>query len=411
MTSHISAAPSKQLAQTFLRLGIKRSNRPDLFLPSSLFSINHNQHTTTSSYRSLASLNFTRQQLRSFTNARSTMATNNAAWIKAAKSHPFVVEPAPVWTPEANEILIKNHAVAINPVDGSLQAAGWWPLNYPTVLGQDAAGVVAAVGPGVTQFKVGDRVVGHAVGMATKRDQDNAFQEYTILQTNMTSIVPENIPFEKAAVFPLAMSTAACALYQETHLKLDLPKVPRPAPNGKTIIVWGGASAVGSNAIQLAINSGYEVITTASPKNFEYVKKLGASQVFDYKSETVEADLTNAMKGKTSAGALDCIGGKPQGILQQVLFKSQGVKAVASTKRGWPEPPEGVVMYSIFGTTLKDNFVGKAIYNDFLSAALKAGTYVPAPETVVVGKGVGKIQDAVDLVNKGVSASKLVVTL
>ncbi|XDG01028.1 hypothetical protein ABKA04_000643 [Annulohypoxylon sp. FPYF3050] len=338
-------------------------------------------------------------------------ATNNAAWIKAAKSHPFVVEPAPVWTPEANEILVKNHAVAINPVDGSLQAAGWWPLNYPTMLGQDVAGVVAAVGPGVTSFKVGDRVVGHAVGMATKRDQDNAFQEYTIVQTNMATLLPDQIAYEKAAVLPLAMSTACCALYQDTHLKLQLPTVPAQKPNGKTFIVWGGASAVGSNAIQLAKNSGYEVITTASPKNFEYVKKLGASQVFDYASPTVQDDLINAMKGKTSAGALDCIGGAPQGILQQVLAKSEGVKAVASTKRGWPEPPEGVQMYSIFGTTLKDNFVGKAIYNDFLPAALAAGTYVPAPEPIIVGKGVEKIQEAVDLVKKGVSAAKLVVTL
>ncbi|KAI1410606.1 GroES-like protein [Hypoxylon sp. FL1857] len=399
-------SPSSQLPQTFLRLGISHHLRPSFLLTSSLISRNS---LITSSSRLTST--YSTQYLRNFTQSRSKMATNNGAWIKAAKSHPFVVEPAPVWTPEANEILVKNHAIAINPVDGSLQAAGWWPLNYPTMLGQDVAGTVAAVGPNVTSFKVGDRVVGHAVGMATKRDQDNAFQEYTILQTNMTAALPNNIPYEKAAVFPLALSTAACALYQETHLNLQLPTVPPQKPTGKTFIVWGGASAVGSNAIQLAVHSGYEVITTASPKNFEYTKKLGASQVFDYASPTVQDDLINAMKGKTSAGALDCIGGAPQGILQQVLAKSEGVKAIASTKRGWPEPPAGVEMYSIFGTTLKDNFVGKAIYNDFLPAALQAGTYIPAPEPVVVGKGLDKIQEAVDLVKKGVSATKLVVTL
>ncbi|KAL7626111.1 hypothetical protein AAE478_002881 [Parahypoxylon ruwenzoriense] len=337
--------------------------------------------------------------------------SNRGAWIKAAKSHPFVVEAAPVWVPEANEILVKNHAVAINPIDGSLQASGWWPLNYPTFLGQDVAGTVEVVGPNVTSFKVGDRVVGHALGMATKRDQDGAFQEYTILQTNMTAHLPDHIAFEKAAVFPLALSTAACALYQDTHHKLQLPTVPPQKPTGKTFIVWGGSSAVGSNAIQLAVNSGYEVITTASPKNFNYVKKLGASQVFDYHSPTITEELINAMKGKTSAGALDCIGGAPQGILQQVLAQSEGDKAVASTKRGWPEPPAGVTMYSIFGTTLKDNFVGESIYNKFLPAALKAGTYVPAPEPIIIGHGVEKIQDAVDALKNGISANKLVVTL
>lgn len=339
------------------------------------------------------------------------MATNTAAWIKAAKSRPFVVEPAPVWTPEANEILVKNHAIAINPVDGSLQAAGWWPLNYPTMLGQDVAGTVAQVGPGVTSFKVGDRVVGHAVGMATKRDQDNAFQEYTIVQVNMAAPLPDHIAFENAAVLPLALSTAACGLFQDSNLKLQLPTVPAQKPTGKTVIVWGGASCVGSNAIQLLVNAGYEVITTASPKNFDYVKKLGASQVFDYKSPTVQEDLIAALKGKTTGGALDCIGGAPQGILQQVLAASEGDKGISSTKRGWPEPPAGVQMFSIFGTTLKDNSIGKAIYNDFLPAALKAGTFVPAPEPTIVGKGVDKIQDAVDLVMKGVSAAKLVVTV
>ncbi|KAI1760822.1 GroES-like protein [Hypoxylon sp. FL1150] len=413
MTSHMASnllSPSMQLSQTFLRLGIRRQIRSQSPSASSLIST-CNRHTLFTSSRTQTSPNSTQHQLRQFTHSRSKMATNNAAWIKAAKSRPFVVEPAPVWTPEANEILVKNHAVAINPVDGSLQAGGWWPLNYPTMLGQDVAGVVAAVGPGVTRFKVGDRVVGHAVGMATKRDQDNAFQEYTILQINMTAPLPDHVTFEKAAVLPLALSTAACGLFQESNLKLQLPTVPAPKPTGKTVIVWGGASAVGSNAIQLLVNAGYEVITTASPKNFEYAKKLGASQVFDYASPSVQDDLIAALKGKTSGGALDCIGGAPQGILQQVLAASEGDKGISSTKRGWPEPPAGVQMYSIFGTTLKDNAVGKAIYNDFLPKALETGTFVPAPEPVVVGKGVDKIQEAVDIINKGVSAAKIVVTL
>ncbi|KAI1465198.1 GroES-like protein [Daldinia caldariorum] len=402
----------KQHLQTLLTPNIARQINSGF--PSTSSIIISRNYLAPSTYPHRYTTSYTQpqqQQFRKFTQTKTNMATNNAAWIKEAKAHPFVVEPAPVWTPEANEVLVKNHAVAINPVDGSLQAAGWWPLDYPTMLGQDVSGVVAAVGSGVTDFKVGDRVVGHALGMATKRKQDGAFQEYTILQTNMTALLPGNISFEKAAVLPLALSTAACALYQETHLKLQLPSVPPQKPTGKTLIVWGGSSAVGSNAIQLAINSGYEVIATASPKNFNYVKKLGASQVFDYSSATIQDELINALKGKTTAGALDCIGGAPQGILQQVVANSEGVKAVASTKRGWPEPPTGVTMYSIFGTTLSGNFVGKAIYNDFLPAALKAVTFVPAPEPRIVGKGLGKIQEAVDLIKKGVSATKLVVTL
>ncbi|KAL2052916.1 hypothetical protein ABVK25_006857 [Lepraria finkii] len=77
---------------------------------------------------------------------------------------------------------------------------------------------------------------------------------------------------------------------------------------GKAIVVWSGASAVGSNGIQLVVAAGYEVITTASPKNFEYVKKLGASMVLDYSSNTIVDDLVLALKNKQFAGLFHAAG-------------------------------------------------------------------------------------------------------
>ncbi|KAK0509739.1 hypothetical protein JMJ35_008133 [Cladonia borealis] len=313
------------------------------------------------------------------------MASNTAAWITAAKSKPFEVKDAPFWTPAENEILVKNHAVAINPIDGSLQSFARFPLNYPTIFGHDVAGEVVAVGPGVTRFKQGARVVGQAVGVATKRNQDNAFQAYTILQTNVTSEIPDSISFESAVVIPLGCSTAACGLFQDTHL--------------------------GSNAIQLAVAAGYEVVTTASPKNFKYVKKLGVSEVFDYKDPAISDRLVSYFKGKTIAGALDCIGADAWTICYDVVHKSTGTKIISTTKPGFPAPPEGVTVKHIFGTTLKDNEVGKAVYEDFLPMALKAGTFVPAPEPLIAGNGLESVQGAVDLQQKGVSAAKIVVTL
>ena len=339
------------------------------------------------------------------------MASNTAAWITAAKSKPFEVKDAPLWTPAENEILVKNHAVAINPVDGSLQSFAWLPLNYPTILGSDVAGEVVAVGPEVTRFKQGDRVVGHAVGLGTKRNQHNAFQAYTILQTNMASEIPDSISFESAVVIPLGCSTAASGLFQDTHLGLQFPTEPPQKPTGKTVLIWGGASSVGSNAIQLAVAAGYEVVTTASPKNFEYVKKLGASEVFDYKDPAISDRLVSCFKAKTIAGALDCVGGDAWTICMDVVHKSTGTKFVSTTKRGFPDPPEGVTVKHIFGTTPKDNEVGKAVYADFLPKALKAGTFMPAPEPLIAGKGLESVQGAVDLHKKGVSAAKVVVLL
>ncbi|KAJ9631097.1 hypothetical protein H2203_001628 [Taxawa tesnikishii (nom. ined.)] len=342
------------------------------------------------------------------------MAPNAAAWLTAPKARPLEVKPAPTWTPDENGILVQNHAIAINPVDAAVQAFDppRFMIKYPTILGSDVAGVVVAVGSKVTRFKKGDRVVGQAVGMATKRDQDNGFQSHTILNEHMASELPDSVPYENAAVIPLGLSTAACGLFQEApFLHLRFPTEPAQSPIGQTVLIWGGSSSVGSNAIQLAVAAGYEVICTASPKNFDYVRGLGASQAFDYNSPAVTEDLVNACEGKTVAGALDCIGGDATAACADFVHRTAGSGAVATTKGGYESPYESVSVKNVFGTTLKDNAVGPAVYVDFLPKALQAGTFVPAPRPEVVGKGLEGVQTAVDRLMKGVSATKLVVTL
>lgn len=258
----------------------------------------------------------------------------------------------------------------------------------------------------------GDRIVGHAVGVQTKRIQDNAFQQYTILNSHMTSAIPSNMPYENAAVLPLGLSTASCGLFQPApFLGLDLPTEPARKVNGKTVLIWGGASSVGSNAIQLCKAAGYDIVTTASAKNFEYARRLGADSVFDYNNASTTEDIIAALKGKDVAGVLDCIGGPVCIACVNIIHSTAGSGAVATTKGGCDDPPEGVTVKRIFGTTLKDNFVGPAIYQDFLPKALESGSFVPSPSPKVVGSGLESVQKAVDVMRKGVSASKLVVTL
>ena len=338
------------------------------------------------------------------------MASNTAAWVTALAA-PFEVKPAPVGTPGEKQILVKNHAIAINPVDGKLQYNALYPMTYPTILGQDVAGEVVAVGPDVIRFKKGDRVAGFAVGHSTKQEEEKAFQAYTILQTNMVCKIPDTIPFENAVVLGLGLSTAADALFNPELLNLELPTEPPQKPTGKTLLVWGGASSVGSNAIQLAVAAGYEVITTASPKNFEYVRKLGASHVFDYNSTTVVSDLVNIFKCKISVGVFDAIGAMAWGPTLEVIRQTEGVKFLATVLWGFPDPPEGITMKKVLATSCKDNQVGKAMWKDFLPKALKAGSFVPAPEPLIAGKGLDSLQRAVDLQRKGISARKVVVML
>ena len=344
----------------------------------------------------------------------SSSTTNSAAWLTAAKARPLEVQPAPMWKPLANEILVRNRAVAVNPIDGNLQTFAWISMEYPSILGHDLAGEVVEVGASVTRFKPGDRVVGQAVGISTKNKAENAFQLFAVLQEHMACPIPASVSYESAAVIPLGLSTAACGLFQDApFLQLDYPTSPARAPSGKIILIWGGSSSVGSNGIQLARAAGYEVFATASPKNFDYVKSLGASRVFDYSRPSVTSDLIAALKGTQLAGILDCIGGEANKISVEVMHKVAGKGAIATTKGGAEEGrmPEGVTMKRIFGTTLKDNAVGKAVYVDFLPKALESGSFVPSPSPLIVGGSLEKVQEAIDVVGKGLSARKAVVKL
>jgi NADPH:quinone reductase-like Zn-dependent oxidoreductase len=182
----------------------------------------------------------------------STTPSNQAVWLQSCGK--LEVKAAPYTHPEKNEIVIKNRALAINPADWIKQDMGsfmfpW--MKYPCVMGYDVAGEVIEVGAGVTRFKVGDRVVGMATGTSKllNTPTKSGFQLYPVLLEHMTSHIPSTLSFEQASVIPLGFSTAACGLFQKDHLGLQLPSMS-PKPTGETVLVWGGSSSVGVNAIQ-----------------------------------------------------------------------------------------------------------------------------------------------------------------
>ena len=341
------------------------------------------------------------------------MPSNTAAWLPEQKVKPLEIKSAPYTPPSENEVVIKNGAMAFNPVDQKLQELGSALFNfitYPCVLGSDVAGEIVEVGSGVSRFKVGDRVTGLAIGMTSNKPASAAFQAYTVLSTVLVSPIPATLSYESASVLPLGISTAACGLFQKEYLALQFPSSPPKPSTGETVLVWGGSTSVGTNAIQLAVAAGYDVITTASPKNFDFVKRLGASQVFDYHSETIIDDLANAFKGKTSAGALS-IGMGAEETCAEVLKQCSGKKFVAMIKRPIKEVPSGVSSKFVFGNDLKGNEVGPAIWADFLPKALADGAYIVAPDAEVVGKGLESIQSGLDRLSEGASAKKYVVSL
>lgn len=165
-----------------------------------------------------------------------------------------------------------------------------------------------------------------------------AFQKYVVVQKEAVAELPYKIPSSVGVVLPLGISTAAAGLYQKDFLGLPLPSAEdKPKPLERTVLVWGGSSSVGSCAIQLAVASGAEVVTTASSKNADYCKSLGAAEVFDYHSKSVEDDIVKWLEGKTVAGAYHAVGA--DGAVQscaRIVDRSKG-KAIVVSVRGIPD--------------------------------------------------------------------------
>ncbi|KAI1027106.1 hypothetical protein LB504_007835 [Fusarium proliferatum] len=337
------------------------------------------------------------------------MTSNNAAYLVAEKA-PLEVKPAPYPEPKDDEIIIENHAVALNPVDSAQQRLGpsifpW--LKFPAILGCDVAGRITAVGSDVTAYKIGDRVIGYNMG---------TYQEYVPVKEYFCAKLPDNIGFAEAAVLPLCLSVAVKTLFHPDYLALDLPTTETKA-NGKVILIWGGSTSVGCNIIQLAKEAGFEVITTASPKNFGYLKKLGASQTFDYNSPTIKEDLLTAVKGKVVAGAI-ANGGLDVSVYPSIVDTCAAV-ALSSPDNCQLVPltmvprfpvPDGVeTKFVVPLATDKD--LASWIFNDYISEALASGSFVPAPDAEVVDHGLGSLQSALDTLDAGVSAKKIVVTM
>jgi NADPH:quinone reductase-like Zn-dependent oxidoreductase len=345
------------------------------------------------------------------------MTSNTAAWLVEAKAYPLEVKESPLGVPGDHQLLIRNRAVAVNPIDGKLQALALYPLPYPTILGQDIAGEVAQVGAKVTRFKEGDRVLANVKGFATGAKEQCGFQAYTVVEEDVAAALPAGMSFEVGATIPLGVSTAACGLFLPDYLGLQLPTHPPRTPTGQVVLVWGGASCVGSTAIQLLVAAGYEPIATASPKNFDLVRRLGATHVADYASDGAVSELAAAVGGRPVAGVFDAIGvGAYERCVEFALRCGDGegggvVRFVATVLPMPVAPTEGVGMKKIYAPAIFGTPVAPAVWEAYLPAALASGSFVSAVAPVVAGTGLEHVQTAIDLQRKGTSAQKVVVSL
>jgi NADPH2:quinone reductase len=169
------------------------------------------------------------------------------------------------------EILVKLKAAGVNPIDTKLRSRGsFYPEKMPAILGCDGAGIIEAVGAGVTQFQVGDEVYFCDGGLG---DDTGNYAEYTVVEEQFVSLKPESLSFAEAAVAPLILITAWESLYDRGRLQ-----------PGQRVLIHAGAGGVGHVAVQLAKLQGAEVATTiSSSESAAFVKELGADLTINYK--------------------------------------------------------------------------------------------------------------------------------
>jgi NADPH2:quinone reductase len=202
----------------------------------------------------------------------------------------FWDQPKP--TPGPSELLIAVKAAGVNPVDVKIRSGAFhafMPVELPSVLGQEAAGVVEEVGKDVEGFAVGDEVLGSTA------PGSGGFAEYTLLSADATVKKPVHVSFTDAAVLPVAAVTAYAGVRQ-----LGLTE-------GQTLLIIGIGGGVGVAAAQIARDQGLNVIGTGSEGKRELVESLDAT-LFDYTEGDVASQVRSILPDGVD-GVLDLIGG------------------------------------------------------------------------------------------------------
>jgi NADPH:quinone reductase-like Zn-dependent oxidoreductase len=229
--------------------------------------------------------------------------------------------PEPKVPPDFVKIQVR--AAGVNPVDWKIRegrSEPRFPVVFPVVPGWDAAGIVAEVGPAVTEFAPGDEVYAycrkHFLGEGT-------YAEYVSVPDTYVARKPESLSFEQAAAIPLASLTAYQALFLAAGLTA-----------GERVLVSAAAGGVGSFAVQLAVDAGVEVIGVASEPHRDRVLELGAYEVIDRSRDVVEAvhefvpegvDVVFDLYGDERLGEAVRDGGRLVSIAAPPSYRERGV--------------------------------------------------------------------------------------
>ena len=217
--------------------------------------------------------------------------------MKAFRIHQFgandlaALDETPAAQPDANQVSVRVMASSVNPLDLKI-IAGYmqqvFPVTFPYTVGTDFAGVIDAIGANVGNLRPGARVFGRLAPTA-----GGAFAEQLVVPFDSVCTMPDAMSFEQGAALPTTAGTSILALLEIGKLKA-----------GQRVLIHAGAGGVGSIAVQIAKEVGAHVIATASAKNGQLVRDLGADEVIDYRTTDFSAQLSGVDL------VLDTVGGE-----------------------------------------------------------------------------------------------------
>lgn len=211
--------------------------------------------------------------------------------------------------PGQGQVLVRVRAAGVNGIDWKVREGyvrDAFPLPLPIVLGAEMAGVVEAVGPGVSRLRVGDRVMGVVAGLG-------AYAEFVAVSETSLCRTPEGLDDIRAAAVPIAAVAAWNSLHHAG-----------PIHPGQRILIHGAAGGLGAYAVQYAKRAAAEVFATAGTADLDYVRSLGADHVIDYQSQRFE-DLVQDIDL-----VLDYVGGEVLDRSWQVLTQDGVIVGTSS---------------------------------------------------------------------------------
>lgn len=218
------------------------------------------------------------------------------------------IEEVPRLEPKAGEVLVRVTAAGVGPWDALIrQDKSVVPTGFPITLGADISGTVEAAGSGVTQFRSGDAVYG-----CTNPNFIGGYAQYAIASAAMIAPKPKSLDFVQAASVPVVAVTSLQMLFDYAHVE-----------PGQTVLIHGAAGNVGAYAVQIANGADARVIATASGKDADFVRGLGADLFVDFHTQKFEDVAHNVdavldmVSGELLERSMNVL--KPAGILVTVV--------------------------------------------------------------------------------------------